>query len=364
MQVISIIFQDQSCTETSIELVQSLSIVFNPPVLFEGKQSWSLIKLFGSSFKDECKLASSTTIYVDISYNDTSNPHKLIPIPSQVITNKHHETKYAVYNVGEILQDLQNSKKILNIASVYQKEHIYWLSSNPPLYANRYITGYGFSKGGITCLIYNTLQEDIPIIFMEVIPWYLRIFIHTLKIESNNVEVKPTSLYYKPARDRIQPHQIELLFTLPKQSITQITYEFDRAYLKWTEYPPDANHGVYVGSAIITTKLPVSRNSTILPSSITSAYDNNSYFVHIHTESLLVSLPTPDFSMPYNVICLVSTVVSLAFGPIHNLTTRRAQIIRETDQSDAINTKKSLLSKIGSLFKRKKLAETSNEETK
>lgn len=44
--------------------------------------------------------------------------------------------------------------------------------------------------------------------------------------------------------------------------------------------------------------------------------------VRIYTESVLVSLPTPDFSMPYNVICLVCTVVAIAFGSIHNVTTR------------------------------------------
>ena len=50
---------------------------------------------------------------------------------------------------------------------------------------------------------------------------------------------------------------------------------------------------------------------------------SGSWFVRIHTESLLITLPTPDFSMPYNVICLACTVVAIAFGSMHNLTTRR-----------------------------------------
>jgi hypothetical protein len=44
--------------------------------------------------------------------------------------------------------------------------------------------------------------------------------------------------------------------------------------------------------------------------------------VTIYTEILLLSLPTPDFSMPYNVICLACTVAALAFGPLHNITTK------------------------------------------
>ena len=49
--------------------------------------------------------------------------------------------------------------------------------------------------------------------------------------------------------------------------------------------------------------------------------------MHLFTETLLVSLPTPDFSMPYNVICLACTVAALAFGPIHNITTRSLELV-------------------------------------
>ena len=45
--------------------------------------------------------------------------------------------------------------------------------------------------------------------------------------------------------------------------------------------------------------------------------------VTVYGEPLVVVMPVPDFSMPYNVLCLVCTVVALAFGPVHNLTTRR-----------------------------------------
>lgn len=47
--------------------------------------------------------------------------------------------------------------------------------------------------------------------------------------------------------------------------------------------------------------------------------------LRVHTEALLVSLPTPDFSMPYNVICFVCTVIAIGFGSIFNLTTRRLE---------------------------------------
>ena len=42
----------------------------------------------------------------------------------------------------------------------------------------------------------------------------------------------------------------------------------------------------------------------------------------LHTIPLLVPMPTPDFSMPYNVITLTCTIIALFFGSIFNNTIR------------------------------------------
>lgn len=54
-------------------------------------------------------------------------------------------------------------------------------------------------------------------------------------------------IHYQPAQDRSRPHLLEMLIQLPASSVTKITIQFERALLKWTEYPPDPNHGFYVG---------------------------------------------------------------------------------------------------------------------
>jgi hypothetical protein len=51
----------------------------------------------------------------------------------------------------------------------------------------------------------------------------------------------------------------------------------------------------------------------------------------LRTPSLLLSLPTPDFSMPYNVIILSSTVIALAFGSVFNLVVRRFVLLKPGD---------------------------------
>ncbi len=43
----------------------------------------------------------------------------------------------------------------------------------------------------------------------------------------------------------------------------------------------------------------------------------------IYAESVLLSVPTPDFSMPYNVITMTCTVMALFFGSVFNILTRK-----------------------------------------
>ncbi|VDN28233.1 unnamed protein product [Gongylonema pulchrum] len=52
----------------------------------------------------------------------------------------------------------------------------------------------------------------------------------------------------------------------------------------------------------------------------------------MYGESLLILLPVPDFSMPFNVICLVCTAIAMLFGPVHTLTTKTMIPLLEKDK--------------------------------
>ena len=65
------------------------------------------------------------------------------------------------------------------------------------------------------------------------------------------------------------------------------------------------------------------------------------------TNGAMISLPTPDFSMPYNVICLACTVVALAFGPLNNICTKELIL-------KAIGSSISLRQKLFNILKKKK----------
>lgn len=71
-----------------------------------------------------------------------------------------------------------------------------------------------------------------------------------IRIVSNGVFLPPPGyIHYQPSKDRVRPHLLEMLVQLPPNSVTEVTVQFERALLKWTEYTPDPNHGFYVGYA-------------------------------------------------------------------------------------------------------------------
>lgn len=321
---------NSDCTQTAIELKQTVSLVYDLVILGGVTQDWSIRKLFGMGLAGPCPLAETSVIYIDVTANHSGPMFRLNPLPTKVMYSLRggHQSELAVYDVHEI-----NFSSLFNIALVHDKPRVYLQNIPPAIYGNRYIVGYGQEFGGLVTNIHNRHWQPITVVFLENIPWFVPIYVHTLKIKTGGKDIKPLLKRYIPGKERTRPYYLEVVVELPARSVTQISVEFDYVFLKWQEYPPDANHGFYIGAAVISALLPVARNYTGLPqdgslisSSINASRDG--YMVQIHTEILLITLPTPDFSMPYNVICLACTVVALAFGPLHNITTKRLQLIK------------------------------------
>jgi phosphatidylinositol glycan class T len=193
--------------------------------------------------------------------------------------------------------------------------------------AERTITGHGAAYGGIRTVLTNpSLTEAVSFVYFESLPWFMRPFMHTLKAEIVGSEALSGSkvvknMYYRPSIDRTRGTQLELGMSIPPGRSAILTYDFEKAILRYTEYPPDANRGFNVAPAVIRVL-----NETNA--------DGSPRDVYIRTTSLLLPLPTPDFSMPYNVIILTSTVMALAFGSIFNLLVRRFVGVDEVPESN------------------------------
>ena len=93
------------------------------------------------------------------------------------------------------------------------------------------------------------------------------------------------------------------------QSVSVQTVRGTLNLTTFLEYPADSNAGRYLPSQLI------------FFDSDGLANENGGLSRLSFSNPLLVYIPIPDFSMPYNVLCLVSTVIAMCIGAIHNLTT-------------------------------------------
>ena len=93
-----------------------------------------------------------------------------------------------------------------------------------------------------------------------------------------------------------------------------------------------------MGSASVTVRIPDNKKVTILaPEDSTLSYaiwggpPPLSTVLTLYSETLLVTLPAPNFSMPINVIYLVYAVAAVAFIGIHDITTKSLSLLMPAD---------------------------------
>ena len=314
------------CIKPFVELQQHVSVVFDLRSLRTTQKKFSLISLFGKSIKPACPVASKSDVII-----------KMLPEVEvrsdlmKTINDQHH------LNLFNITEDISTDIEFIWIRDLN------WIKSFfANVKSNCHVTGVALD-GGLECSILNNLNYNLTIKFFQVIPWYLHVKLHTLKIESNNKLLKPLHLSFTPAIIRESPYRLEFALTLPSMSTVDIKLKFIRGFLKWTEHPPDSNHGFYISPSVITMQTKDLNFSDHLKESV----------YHIYSEALIVNVPVPDFSMPYNVICLVSTVIAISFGTFYNLIAKRVQFI---SISAPHPLKQLLISLTKKLFKKKKLS--------
>lgn len=162
-------------------------------------------------------------------------------------------------------------------------------------------SGGGQGEGSIKTTIFNPRNTEVEVMTLEVVPWWLKPSLSARKVRN----CEETAYIYKAGHDADRiTGQIAFGLRIKAGSACTVEYDFKTAWPKWNEYPADANHGRYLPSVI----LFFEDETTAAPR-------------RIFSESLLIYVPIPDFSMPYNVLCLACTVVAMAIGSIHNLTT-------------------------------------------
>jgi phosphatidylinositol glycan class T len=267
------------------------------------EEDWTLSQIFGHSLKGSCPLADDGIDPVCIN----------VPHAREVYTSggaKEHKDASGYMRCFELAKD-EDFEMVLPQQDISEKAPL----EQPLLYAERSFIGYGQERGGVQAILTNpSPTESVDFVYFETLPWFMKLYLHTLKAKINgNSEDVIQEMYYRPALDRKRGTQLEVRILIPANSTVVLTYDFEKAILRYTEYPPDANRGFDIAPAVIVITI------------------GN---VSIRTTSLLLPLPTPDFSMPYNVIIFTSTVMALAFGSVFNLLVRRFVGADETEKWD------------------------------
>lgn len=260
------------------------------PSTSRSDQSWTVGEIFGHKIRGSCISESPHSVCIHVpSDRKIDNPARA----AELIFGSPSRRCYQPPN-----------NESLELVLSHLGPQTYNNHSEAVLTAERSIFGHGQERGSVKTILTNTLaHQKLDVVYFEALPWFMKPYLHTLHISPGDLLHET---HYRPGMDRIRGTQMELKLSIPAATSVTISYAFDKAILRYTEYPPDANRGFDVAPAVV----QIQR-------------DDEPALVYVRSTSLLLPLPTPDFSMPYNVIILTSTVMALAFGSIFNLLVRR-----------------------------------------
>uniref|UniRef100_A0A5B6ZL66 Putative GPI transamidase component PIG-T n=1 Tax=Davidia involucrata TaxID=16924 RepID=A0A5B6ZL66_DAVIN len=364
---------------SGIVLEQTLTVVLQPVTLGTGmmfssgsilQPSWSISSLFGRKISGRCVLAKSSTVYVQLERglvselkkslwkeNERSeaeilafegswdNPgFELSVSPDKVIKEANSLRKGGPSVLYEFLIENYTDSKPFDLGFTW-KFPVFWSCLQAPFHASRFLMGSGNERGAIAISLKPTgqserfciadINEDIRrlrVDVFQVVPWYVKVYYHTLRVFVNgqlqSVADVVEKMRVSPSEDKVSPGLMEMVLKLPcGVKSAALTLEFDKGFLHIDEYPPDANQGFDIPSAVVSfpdfqSSMHFLGDNSLNNSPMLSKLQERSPVVS-YTEVLLVPLTTPDFSMPYNVITITCTVFALYFGSLLNALRRR-----------------------------------------
>ncbi|KAG8884290.1 Subunit of the glycosylphosphatidylinositol transamidase complex-like protein, partial [Tulasnella sp. 403] len=295
--------------DTGIEVKLTFGAVLDPVRVSRGKRDWSFSSLFGRSVSRACPVVSNSSVAVQL---PVGSPFQVEPEPT--FTEK-----------GASFFDLSSATFPLDVALRWPFEEQFQpapVLPSSPLTVSRVLTGGSWSQGGVLFNFINRQNVTQEVVSVETAPWFINYFLNTRMVsidgERRDDIIIDTS-YTLPNGHR--PSRLETTLRLPPHSETQITMLFSKSFIAYTEHPPDAERGWDLPPAVI---------------SFADPNDPEGPEQRIYTRNLLIDLPTPDFSMPYNVIIMSSTVIALFFGSVFNLLTRKFVWVK-TGETDVIH---------------------------
>ncbi|KAF9524123.1 GPI transamidase component GPI16 [Crepidotus variabilis] len=270
------------------------------------KQDWSFESLFGRTIDRPCPVAETSEVSVTLPINAM---YTIQPEPARV------ENNLAKFDVKEISEPLLVRMIWPRPFSYPQTYH----SEATPFSVRRTLKGSSQAWGQLSLVIENHRPTSMRAMYLETMPWLLQFHLHTLQARIDGVlqDKIISNVQYMPSVPHSRPTTLQAILTLPPDTSVHITMDVTKAFLRYTEFQPDAQRGWDLPPAIIT-PLEDHDNYTI------PSYSEK----RMYTANLLVEQATPDFSMPYNVIIFTCSLIAFIFGSIFNILTRNFVLVK------------------------------------
>lgn len=179
------------------------------------------------------------------------------------------------------------------------------------LFVTRQLSRVGQEHGGLV-ISWENKEERTELILKhtEIIPHFLSVLLTRVSLQLEGKGLVPLKDYITmaiaPSKWRESPMEIEMTLRIPPASKLVLELPFEKDFLRYTDFPFDPNRGFDLPGGIATFTDP-----------ITGVVQT------VITPKLLITMPTPDFTMPFNVITLTSTVIILFYGTFFNQSYRR-----------------------------------------
>ncbi|WVQ68517.1 uncharacterized protein L199_006725 [Kwoniella botswanensis] len=192
----------------------------------------------------------------------------------------------------------------------------------PGISVSRTVVDKLASDGTFQITIMNNDDLERRAIYSEIWPWWVKGWMSEIELFVDNKkrpDLLENSSYNPSTPPKISTTTLHFSLTIPARSKLILKIPFTKLTLKYTEHRPDAERGIELSSSILTLLDTVPEHST--GSSIEDSRRTGRK--RIYTNRLLLDIPTPDFSMPYNVIIMSSTVMAVFFGLMQGALTRK-----------------------------------------
>lgn len=141
---------------------------------------WSFESLFGRSLEHHCAIAESSRILIEKLSQTVTD---VTPMPLSTLTTK--STRHLTWAVFDLTKGLPVNTTRLNVSWRHKKPEEPVPFKPPLLQVDRYLVGYGEEHGAIKVRFTNISPRILKIHYHEHLPWFMRVYMHTLRLLMN-----------------------------------------------------------------------------------------------------------------------------------------------------------------------------------